>query len=120
MLRDIYARNPDDPKFIPYKMEENDTIVNLIDQLRIMFATSPGEVIAYPDFGVNLEVMLFDLEFDEREILQEIDRQYFQYISSLFPGINVEFDATVSEGETTRNLILDVYINTNLAFQIIS
>lgn len=120
MLRDIYVRNPDDPKFIPYKIEENDTVASLIDQLRIMFATSPGEVIAYPDFGVNLEVMLFDLEFDERQILEEINRQYFQYISPAFPGITVEFDATVNDGETTVSLILDTYINSNLAFQIIS
>jgi hypothetical protein len=120
MLRDIYVRNPDDPKYIPYKIEENDTIANLIDQLRIMFATSPGEVIAYPDFGVNLEVMLFDLEFDEKQILEEINRQYFQYIFSAFPGINVEFDANVSDGDFTTNLILDVYINSDLAFQIIS
>lgn len=120
MLRDIYLRNEDDPKFIPNKMEENDAIQDLIEQLKMLFATSPGEVIAYPFYGLNLEDMLFEFDFDQEDILKEIDRQYFEYIKPNFPNVNVEFNVYVSEGEINRTLIIDVFINSILTFQIIS
>lgn len=118
MLRDIYLRNEDDPRYVPNKMEENDNIQDLVEQLKMLFATSPGEVIAYPFYGLNLEDMLFEFDFDQDEILQEIDRQYFEYIGPYFPGVNVEFDVYISEGEISRTMIIDVYINKELNFQL--
>jgi phage baseplate assembly protein W len=99
-------------------MEENDNIQDLVEQLKMLFATSPGEVIAYPYYGLNLEDMLFEFDFDQEEILQEIDGQYFEYISPYFPGVNVEFNVYVSEGEVSRTMIIDVYINNELNFQL--
>lgn len=120
MLRDIYLRNEDDPKYVADKMEENDNIQDLVEQLKMMFATSPGEVIAYPYYGLNLESMLFEFDFEQSDILKEIDRQYFEYIQPHFSGVNVEFDVYVSEGEISRTLIIDVYINNALNFQVIT
>jgi len=118
MLRDIYLRNEDDPKYVANKMEENDNIQDLVEQIKMLFATSPGEVIAYPYYGMNLEDLLFEFDADQDQILQEIDRQYFEYISPYFKGINVEFDVYVSEAEISKTMIIDVYINGNLNFQI--
>lgn len=118
MLRDIYLRNEDDPKYVANKMEENDNIQDLVEQIKMMFATSPGEVIAYPYYGMNLEDMLFEFDADQDQILQEIDRQYFEYIKPHFNGVNVEFDVYVSEGEISKTMIIDVYINGDLNFQI--
>jgi phage baseplate assembly protein W len=118
MLRDIYLRNEDDPLYIENKMEENDNIKDLVEQLKMLFATSPGEVIAHPFYGLNLEDMLFEFDFEQDEILQEIDRQYFEYIGPYFPGVNVEFNVYVSEGEISRTMIIDVYINNELNFQL--
>lgn len=120
MLRDIYLRNEDDPKYIANKMEENDNIQDLVEQLKMMFATSPGEVIAFPGYGLDLEAMLFEFDFEQKEILQEIDSQYFQYIQPYFSGVNVEFDVYVSDGEISRTMIIDVYINSELNFQLIT
>lgn len=120
MLRDIYLRNEDDPKYVASKMEENDNIQDLVEQIKMLFATSPGEVIAYPFYGMNLEDMLFEFDFDQDQILQEIDRQYFEYIKPYFPGVNVEFNVYLSEGEISTTAIIDVYINGNLNFQLIT
>jgi len=119
MLRDIYLRNEDDPKFVANKMEENDKLQDLIEQLKMLFATSPGEVVAFPFYGLNLEDMLFEYDFDRDDMLQEIDSQYFQYIKPYFPGINVEFDLYISEGEISKTAVLDVYINEELNFQLL-
>ena len=84
----------------------------------MLFATSPGEAVGFPFYGLNLEDMLFEFDFDRDQILQEIDSQYFQYIKPYFRGINVEFDVYVSEGEISKTAVIDVYIDEALNFQI--
>jgi hypothetical protein len=118
MLRDIYLRNEDDPKYVANRMEETDKIQDLVEQIKMLFATSPGEVVAFPYYGLNLENMLFEYDFDRDQILQEIDRQYFQYIKPYFSGVDVEFDVYVSEGEISKTAIIDVYIDEQLNFQV--
>lgn len=120
MLREIYMRNEDDPKFVPDKVEESEMIEVLIQHLMMLFATSRGEVIAYPEYGMNLEELLFELEIDTDRINEELDYQYSQFIAPYFPGYTIEFDAYENESDMERVLVLDVYINSDLSLRIIN
>jgi hypothetical protein len=118
MLREIYIRNEDDPKFVENKIEEGEMLEVLVQHLMMLFATCPGEVIAYPNYGLNLEDMLFEFELDKDTVLSEINYQYAQFISPYFPTVQVEFDLYISDGEISKIMILDVYIDSKLVFQI--
>lgn len=120
MLRDIYMRNEDDPKFVVNKIEENDMVDDLVQQLMMLFATSKGEVIAYPQYGINLEDLLFEFELDRDRIVEELDYQFSQYIKPYFPGYKIEFDLNVNESEVQRAMILDIYINSKLSLKIVN
>lgn len=120
MLRDIYTRNEDDPKFVLNKIEESDMVDDLVQQLMMLFATSKGEVIAFPDYGINLEDLLFEFELDKDKIVEELSYQFSQYIQPYFPTYSIEFDLNVNEADIQRAMILDIYINSKLSLKIVN
>lgn len=119
MLRDIYIRNSDDPKFELFKLEETDRTQELIAQIKLMFATKKGEVISHPDFGIALDEYLFEFYLDEDKLKADLSYQYSEYIGPYFKDFSVEFDVTTEDSGIQQLAIIDIYINGNQKLQLI-
>jgi len=80
MLREIYFRDPSDPKFINGFLEINDKKEALISKLRMIVYTNRGEVLGEPELGLDLESYLFETNFNELVIRDRFYAQLAKYI----------------------------------------
>lgn len=72
-MREIYNRDPDDPKYNPYQLESLDPVEICVGQLKMVLLTNKGEVLGDPKFGLNLEDLIFNLGLSESSIKKELD-----------------------------------------------
>ena len=56
-------RDESDPSYKPDMLEINDEIEALISQIKMAIGTNKGEVLGEPEFGCDLEGMLFTTDF---------------------------------------------------------
>jgi hypothetical protein len=63
MLKEIYCRNENDPKYVNTILETTDAIEALLTKLRMILFTARGEVLGYPNLGLDLDSMLFELNY---------------------------------------------------------
>lgn len=98
MLRDIYVIPENETRYDENKLEINDELSEIIQQIDMLLFTSPSDTLCMPGFGINLEEYLFNTVFNESYIKSQIDYQIdtFVYKSSAYnitSKVNfVEFD----------------------------
>jgi phage baseplate assembly protein W len=61
MLIDIYSRGVDENKFSPNIVEVTDELSQLILKIENILFTRKGDVLGVPDFGCNLDDLVFSL-----------------------------------------------------------
>lgn len=91
-IREIYFRDPSDPKYQLYGIETNDKLGAVIAKLRIILFTNRGEVLGEPDLGMDLEDFLFDFGFNE----QIIRERFYAQIAKYIPERDFRIDLDVS------------------------
>lgn len=67
MIKEIYCRLPIDTnykKVIECPNEEEE----ILQQIRVILGTKPGQVLGAPGFGINLEDYLFSFTFNQDEV----------------------------------------------------
>ena len=67
-ITDIYPRNPDDPLYVPNKLETDDVVESTIGMIKQIMLTKPGSVLGDPFFGIDLESLVFDFEVSQSEL----------------------------------------------------
>ena len=77
---DFYVRVKGDPNYDPYKVHSESELAQLIGQLETMLFTNKGDVMGDPEFGANLEDLVYALNYNESQIQQVIDDQVDKYI----------------------------------------
>lgn len=91
-------------------IQESSPLRSLIDQLTMLFFTTPGDVLGQPEMGLNLKQYLFELNFSNFEVERYIKRQIdaFIYWSKFF---QIDVKVKLIKGDINDVGFVDVAIN---------
>ena len=93
MLREIYAIPEEEMRFKENTLELSNELDEIIQQVDLLLFTRKGDVLCMPEFGCDLEMYLFETEYNEVAIKQIIWQQIntFIYLDGTYTvDINVE------------------------------
>ncbi len=112
MIKEIYSRDIDAPKYNDDVIEVTDQLQQLILKIENCLFTRQGEVLGSPNMGCNLEDLIFSLVLNESVIAQKITSQIQSYClnsSSNAFGVDtrVQFYSTVER----NGCLVDIFIN---------
>ena len=112
MIKEIYSRDIDAPKYNDDVIEVTDQLQQLILKIENCLFTRQCDVLGSPNMGCNLDDLVFSLVLNESVISQKISSQIQTYClnssSSQF-GIDVRvqfFSVTERNG-----CLVDIYVN---------
>lgn len=77
---DFYVRVKGDPNYDANKVHSESELSQLIGQIETMLFTNRGEVLGAPEFGANLEDLIYSLGYNESQIQAIIDGQMKRFI----------------------------------------
>lgn len=120
MIVDIYLRDKDDPKFNPNAIEISNSLEIFIQKLLMILNTQRGSVLGNPNFGIDLSTYIFDFEFDDALVKNEIINQISSYISEDEKRLyKVDVDIKRFRGEDRDVVLIDFIINDFNAFGVL-
>jgi hypothetical protein len=109
-MREIYNRDPDDPSYNPYQLETTDPVEICIGQLKMLLLTNKGEVMGDPQFGLNLEDLIFSLNISEYSLKKELDLNLKIYVP-LFSRLGGSYELKFFQGTLRDIATLDFRIS---------
>ena len=65
---DFYVRTNGDPNYDPTKIHSESEVAQLIGQIETLLFTNRGEVLGEPEFGANLEDLVYSLNYNELQV----------------------------------------------------
>ena len=77
---EFYVKADGDPNFDPTSIHSESEVAVLLTQLETMLFTNKGEVLGSPQFGANLDHIIYSLNYNEGMILAELERQMDLFI----------------------------------------
>jgi len=110
MLKEIYCRNTTDPLYVYDKLETGDPIEALLTKLRMIIFTLKGEVLAYPDLGLDLDYLLFELTFNAGQLQKEFYSQIAKYVPES-SNYNIDLQVNFVPGTVRDICYIDIYID---------
>lgn len=114
MIREIYAGAPATKQYLPNTIEITDDINMILQRARVLLGTRKGEVLGDPNFGINLEDYLFDMNYSAQHIKKEIMNQFAKYITiatNPMYGIDIQVNFGKNSEAGYDYMIVDIYIN---------
>lgn len=104
---------PSDIKYVKGKLTTTDEVEQIVQQIKVILGTKPGEVLGDPTFGFDLEECLFQFGVSKERILQQIRDQVFRYL--VYNDAKWEIDFELNFGHDIDNhsdyAVLDILIN---------
>lgn len=82
-FRDFYIRYPGHPDYQANVLVQDDIISDILQKYEMLLFTNQGEVMGDPNFGANLEEILYETSVDSKVVEQSIRSQISEYISEL-------------------------------------
>lgn len=107
---EFYVRAIGDPNFDPSKIHSESEIAQLITQIETMLFTNRGEVLGEPNFGANLEDLIYSLNYNEGQILTLLREQLEVYIP-LAQKYNAQIDIQFFKGTVRDIAQIDIVID---------
>ena len=74
MIKEIYCKLPTDQDY-EAKIEMQNEAQMILQQIKVVLGTKPGEVLGNPLFGVDLEKYIFSMDYNKEEMLQMINQE---------------------------------------------
>ena len=111
MLMDIYNRDPGSTNYDPTRLEVNDELSELILKIENTIFTRKTEVLGDPNFGANLEDLLFSLVMNESYIARQINKQIGTYCISSNSQFNVDTKVQFFSTIERDGALVDIFIN---------
>ncbi len=111
MIHDIYSRSIDDTKFSPDVVEVTDELSQLILKIENVLFTRKGEVLGAPDFGCNLNDLVFSLILNESVIEKKISSQIISYCLPNDVKFSIDVSASFFQSEGRNGALVDIFIN---------
>ena len=109
MLKEIYCRNVNDPGYLPGIIETNSPLEAILTKIRMIIFTKKGEVLGDPNFGLNLEDMLFEFNFNATQVKNEFYAQLANYVPDT-QNYPVTIEVVFSQGTVRDIAYIDIYI----------
>lgn len=113
MLVDIYSRGADESKYDPNIIEVSDDLSQLILKIENVLFTRKGDVLGVPDFGCNLEDLVFSLVLNESVIQHRINSQIQSYCLGDNNRYNIDTRVSFFNSDGKNGALVDIYINEN-------
>lgn len=110
MLKEIYSRNLNDPYYVFTKLETSDPLEALLTKLRMIIFTNRGEVLGYPDLGLDLDRLLFELTFNAYQIQKEFYAQVAKYVPEA-GNYKINLQVNFVPGTVRDICYIDIYID---------
>ena len=93
---DFYIRYPGHPSFTDLQLIQDDVVLVIVQKVEMILFTNKGELLGDPDFGADLQRLLFETKVSADFVKTEIVNQFNQYIPEL-SSISYDLDVTFSE-----------------------
>lgn len=90
-FKDHYIGFRGHPKFVVNKIIEDDPIRVIIQKYEMLIFTNKGDLLGDPDFGCDLQRLLFETKVSDVRVKSLISQQIDKYIPEI-SGINYELD----------------------------
>lgn len=110
MIKEIYTRSPEDPNYKYGLIEFSDDIESILTKIRMILGTRPGQVFGDYKFGVAIEDIIFQTNWNKEQIETLINDQISEYIK----GYKYNIRAEVSFGKTNEGsdyALIEISIN---------
>ena len=112
MIADIYNILVSDKNY-KYAIETHDEITIILQQIKMLLGTKPGEVFGDIRFGINLEQYLFNLSYNKAEIEEKVRFAIInniKYDTSKYI-VNIEVNYGKDHVNSSDYALVDIIIN---------
>lgn len=112
-IREIYCKLPTDRNY-KYQIESVDEVDNILQQIRMMLGTKPGEVLGSPRFGLDLSQFLFEYNIPKKDITDALNDQISSYVKYDTAKWTITTDVKYGKELGTdmeEYAVIDIYIN---------
>jgi len=114
---ELYIKTVGDPNFDQTKVHSSSEIAQLITQIETVFFTNKGEVLANPNFGCNLEDLVYSLNYNNLQIKSTIDEQIGLYCP-LAKKYKVSAEVSFVRGTVRDIAYVDITIDSRYLVQV--
>jgi len=109
---DFYIKYRGQPRYNELEIVEDDVIKVIIQKYEMILFTIKGEVLGDPDFGANLDELLFETNVSASFVEDIILEQIQNYVPEL---LNTSFSLTVEFAEDPENYQNFMFVNLRVA-----
>lgn len=109
---DFYILYEGVPKYNSAELVEDDVIRVIIQKYQMILLTIKGEILGEPDFGANLDELLFETTVSEQFVKETIEDQLNTYVPEI---LGVSYDLKVIFVQDPYNYQEMMFINLTIA-----
>lgn len=112
MIHDIYNRLPTDAAY-KINIETTDEIEQLLQQIKMVLGTNPGEVLGSPGLGVNIRQFVFNYSIDKSTLKEMIMAEILNYVYYNPDKFNISVDINFGKSHDSSGdyAVIDISIN---------
>ena len=110
-IRDFYSRDLDAPNYNATRLEVDDALDDLIIKIDQILFTRKTEVLGAPNFGANLDDLIFSLTSNEDMIRDTIGSQIVEYCLAGDDGFSVDVQVQYFQTATRNGCYVDIFVN---------
>lgn len=111
MVKEIYTRNEKDPYYEDKVIDYSNEVESIISKVRMILGTSKGDVLGEPDFGSNIEDVVFNTKQSANKVRKDIDDQIQKYIP-FTKGLSISTEVNFGHSDNgTDYAVIDIFIN---------
>ena len=114
---ELYVKYVGDPNYDPSQVHIENEVQQLITQIETTLFTNKGEVLGSPDFGCNLEDLIYSLGYNEQQLKSNIDTQLRSYCP-LAAKYNVETKISFLRGTVRDIAYIDITVDSKYLVQV--
>lgn len=109
---DFYIKYEGVPKYNSSELVEDDIMRVIIQKYEMILFTIKGEVLGDPDFGANLDELLYETSVSEEYVRNTISDQLNEYVPEI---MGISFDIKVVFVQDPENYQDMMFINLTIA-----
>ena len=107
---EFYIKYIGDPNYNATQLQNNGEIEQLLTQIETTLFTRKRDVLGEPNFGCNLEDLVYSLNQSEFQIRNEIESQLMNYVP-LASKYSTSVDVKFFKGEVRDICYVDITVN---------
>jgi hypothetical protein len=111
MIKDIYSRDIESPKYDPTVLEVSDDVSQLILKIENVLFTRKGDVLGAPGMGCNLDDLIFSLILNESYIENIINTQIQVYCLNNKQIYSIDTRVNFFSTPDRNGALVDIFVN---------